>query len=89
MDLLLLPPSLNMPHPHPSSHWLQVKAMGRGRALPPSASSASAPPADDCNSGEVDWALADTMIGTLMYAAGGPACVLKGRIQVGKKLDSG
>ena len=63
--------------------------MGRGRALPPSASSASAPPADDCNSGEVDWALADMMIGTLLYAAGGPACVLKGRIQVGKKLDSG
>lgn len=57
--------------------------MGRGRAVPPSASAALA---DDCNSGEVDWALADMMIGTLLYAAGGPACVLKGRIQVGQKL---
>ena len=31
---------------------------------------------------QMDWALADSMIGAVMYAAGGPASILKGRIQV-------
>ncbi|GAX79966.1 hypothetical protein CEUSTIGMA_g7405.t1 [Chlamydomonas eustigma] len=60
---------------------MQVKAMGRSRGLPPSSSAAAATPVDECSSGDVDWVLADVMLSILLYAAGGPAEVLQGRLQ--------
>jgi hypothetical protein len=37
-------------------------------------------PGDDCGSGEMDWALADAMLGLLLYIGGGSDTVLRGRL---------
>lgn len=59
---------------------MQVKALGRSRALTNVVP--GVPPEDDCNRTEVDWALAEALLGALLCIAGAPGHILRGRIQV-------
>ncbi|KAG1664627.1 hypothetical protein FOA52_011764 [Chlamydomonas sp. UWO 241] len=65
----------------------QVKTMGRALGLPGAITVGDA--GDDCGSGEMDWALADTMLGLLLYAGGAPDTVLRGRLQRTAGFDRG